>query len=1016
MSPPGTAWNEVSLSEDPAVALLEKLGYRYVAPETLEAEREGLKQPLLPARLAKALKKLNPWLSDDNLHKAVRSVGAVQSATLIEASQTVYNTLAHTRSFEQDLGDGRKSHDVRFLDFDKPSNNEFLVTRQYAVKGAKKTIRPDIVVFVNGLPLAVIECKNPTLGEAWKLEAIDQFSRYQELDDKYRELGAPRLFETVQVLIATCDQAAVYGTVTTPYRFFAEWKTPWPMPPEKLRALVGREPTAQDVTLAGLLAPQNLLDLVRSFVVFEPDRDTGRVVRKLCRYQQFTAVNKAIERARAAKKPADRGGVVWHTQGSGKSLTMLWLALKLRRDPLHENPTLVLVTDRKDLDAQITGTFQACKFPNPERAESVRHLRELLSGPPGKTVLTTVQKFQELAAAGGKREKREKRAARQEHPVLSDAHNLFVLTDEAHRTQYGGLAANMRKALPNAAFFGFTGTPIDKKDRSTLSTFGPYIDTYTIEQAVADGATVPIFYEGRLPALRIIGNTLDALFDRVFADRSTEEREAIKKRYANEQTLAGAPKRVEAICLDLIDHYTKAIQPGGFKAQIVACTRENAVLYKETLDRLHGPPSAIVISGSNKDAAHLVKHHTSEDQRKALIDRFLVKDDPLKVLVVCDMLLTGFDAPIEQVMYLDSPLKEHTLLQAIARVNRTAQGKSYGLVVDYWGVSEALTEALEIFAPAEVKGAMAPMTDELPRLQARHAAALGYFARVKDKDDLDACIAVLEPEDVRAEFDAAFKRFSQSLDMLLPDPSALPYVADARWLGKIRQSAAAKFRDSKIDISDCGAKVRKLIEEAVAADGIEILVKPISLFAPELEDKLKKLKTPEARASEMEHALREEIHVRLDDDPVFFTSLRERLEQIIEDRKAKRIDAAKQMLLFDEVKKKIHNRAQTAETLGLSETGLAIYGLISERKPLNAAETTGNAYGKVDEAKKELASLLEEQIEPQVSLVDWVHKDDVQREMRRRIKRQLRAAGFAGDTIDATADSIVDLMKRRRGR
>ncbi|WP_437533289.1 type I restriction endonuclease subunit R [Sorangium sp. So ce726] len=1013
MTPPGNAWNEASLSEDPAVALLQKLGFRYVAPEVLEAERESLKQPLLPARLARALKKLNPWLSDDNLHKAVRSVGAVHSATLIEASEEVYKTLVHTRSFEQDLGDGRKSHDVRFFDFDDPSNNELLVTRQYAVKGAKKIIRPDIVVFVNGIPLAVIECKNPTLGEAWKLEAIDQFSRYQELDDQYRELGAPRLFETVQILIATCGQAAVYGTVTTPYRFFAEWKTAWPMTPEQLRALVGREPTAQDVTLAGLLAPQNLLDLLRSFVVFEPDRDTGRTVRKLCRYQQFTAVNKAIARARTAKKPADRGGVVWHTQGSGKSLTMLWLALKLRRDPLHENPTLVLVTDRKDLDAQITGTFQACKFPNPERAESVRHLRELLSGPPGKTVLATVQKFQELAATGGSPGKR---SARKEHPVLSEAHNLFVLTDEAHRTQYGGLAANMRKALPNAAFFGFTGTPIDKKDRSTLSTFGPYIDTYTIEQAVADGATVPIFYEGRLPALRIIGNTLDALFDRVFADRSDEEREAIKKRYANEQTLAGAPKRVETICLDLLDHYAKAIQPGGFKAQIVTCTRENAVLYKEAIDRLHGPQSAIIISGSNKDAAHLVKHHTSEEQRTALTNRFLAKDDPLKILVVCDMLLTGFDAPIEQVMYLDSPLKEHTLLQAIARVNRTADGKSYGLIVDYWGVSEALTEALEIFAPSEVKDAMTPKSDELPRLQARHAAAVRFFVRVKDKDDLDACVAVLEPEDVRAEFDAAFKRFSQSLDMLLPDPSALPYVADARWLGKIRQAAAAKFRDAKIDIADCGAKVRKLIEEAVAADGIEILVKPISLFAPELEDKLKKLKTSEARASEMEHAIRDEIHVRIDDDPVFFTSLRERLEQLIEDRKAKRVDAVRELQVLDEIRKKIRGRAETAETLGLSETGLAIYGLVSERKPLTAAEKTGNAYGKVDESRKELASLLEEQLEPQVSLVDWVHKDDVQREMRKRIKRQLRAAGFTDDKIDATAESIVDLMKRRRGR
>ena len=264
---------------------------------------------------------------------------------------------------------------------------------------------------------------------------------------------------------------------------------------------------------------------------------------------------------------------MWHTQGSGKSLTMLWLALKLRREELHENPTLVLVTDRVDLDNQITKTFQACGFPNPTRAESVRELKKLLSGPGGGTILTTVHKFQEVAGkAAGPR--------RAEYPTLSTESNIFVLTDEAHRTQYGSLAANMRKALPRAAFFGFTGTPIDKKDRSTLTTFGPYIDTYTIEQSVADGATVPIFYEGRLPELRIVGSSLDALFDRVFADRTTEEREAIKKKYAKESAVAGAPKRIEAICLDLLEHYTKYIQPNGYKAQIVAVSREVAVVYK----------------------------------------------------------------------------------------------------------------------------------------------------------------------------------------------------------------------------------------------------------------------------------------------------------------------------------------------------------------------------------------------------------------------------------------------------
>ncbi len=1015
MTPPGHGWNEASLSQDPAVDHLRRLGWAYVAPEQLDAERESQKEVVLARRLAAALKRLNPWLSDDNVHKAVRAVTSVPAASLIEASEKLYVDLTYGISLEQDRGDGKKGQSVRFFDFDDPKKNEFVVTREFTVQGAKKNIRPDLVLFVNGIPLVVVECKSPTLGEGWKAEAIDQFSRYQELEGRYRELGAPRLFEAVQLLVATCGHAACYGTVTTPHRFYAEWKTTWPTSEADLEKRNGRAPSAQEILFEGMLAPANLLDLVQNFVVFERDATSGRTIRKLCRYPQFAAVNKAIARARRAKNPTERGGVVWHTQGSGKSLTMLWLALKLRRDPAHENPTIVLVTDRKDLDQQISKTFHACGFPNPERAESVRDLRDLLGGPSGKTILTTVQKFQELQDAGDGGEA-SRRKAREEYPTLSEAENLFVLADEAHRTQYGGLAANLRKALPNACFFGFTGTPIDKKDRSTLSTFGGYIDTYTIEQAVADGATLPIFYESRLPELRILGNTLDAIFDRVFADRTEEEREAIKKKYGTEAAIAGAPKRIEAIALDLIEHFTKHIQPNAFKAQIVACSREAACLYKETLDRLNAPASAVIISSTNKDDAALARHKTGEEERKKLIERFLKKDDELQILVVCDMLLTGFDAPIEQVMYLDSPLKEHTLLQAIARVNRTADAKTYGLIVDYWGVSEALQEALAIFSPSDVKGAMKPKGDELPRLEARHAAAMRSFVRVKDRDDLDVCVAVLEPEDVRAEFEVAFRRFAQSLDMLLPDPRALPYVGDAKWLGKIRKTAAARYRDGKIDVSDCGAKVQQLIEEAVVAEGIQILVQKVSLFTPAFDEKLAALKSDEARASEMEHAIKEEIHVHLEENPAFYTSLRERLEQLIEDRKAKRIDAAQMLLKFEGIKAELRDQAGAAEQLGLSETGFAIYGLIAPPAPMKVGAPPRAGYGAIDESKKELATLLEEQLEPQVGIVDWVHKDDVQREMRRLIKRQLRAAQVPTDKAEGLAESIVDLLKRRRGR
>ncbi|MBY0401927.1 type I restriction endonuclease subunit R [Myxococcota bacterium] len=1001
-------------SEAPAVELLKRLGYVYASPESLEDERETLRQVVLVARLESVLKRLNPWISDDNLHKAVRAVTNVPAASLIEANEKLYTALTYGIALEQDLGDGRKSQQVRFFDFEAPDRNDFLVTRQYKVKGAKKHILPDVVCFVNGIPLAVIECKSPGLGEGWKAEAIDQFDRYQEGSEKYKELGAPLLFQSVQLNIATCGQDAVYGTVATPARFYARWKEPYPMSVAQVGGLVGKSaPSPQDVTIAGLLSRENLLDVVRNFITFERDPSTGRMIKKLPRYHQFGAVNKALKRSSTGKAQGksaeERGGVVWHTQGSGKSLTMLWLALKLRRDPANENPTLVLVTDRRDLDRQITGVFQNCGFPNPERAESVKDLRRLLSGPSGKTVMTTVQKFQEAGGISGDG----KRIKKLRHPMLSESSNIFVMTDEAHRTQYGSLGANLRAALPNAVFFGFTGTPIDKKDRSTISTFGSYIDQYTIEQAVKDEATVPIFYESRMADLHIIGQTLDQVFDRVFADRSDEERAAIKRRYATEQAISEAPRRIEAICLDLIKHYTTYIEPGGFKAQIVTTSRRAAVAYKAKLDELNGPQSAVVMSGSNKDDAELVAQHTSAEDRKQLVSRFLRKDDPLKILIVCDMLLTGFDAPIEQVMYLDSPLKEHTLLQAIARVNRTADHKDYGLIVDYWGVSDALQEALSIFSPSDIKGAMEPKTDEMPRLQARHAVAMRFFAAVRDKNDLEQCVAVLEPEDVRAEFQTAFRRFSQSMDMLLPDPAALDYVGDLGWLGKIRQAAKARYRDETLDISDCGEKVRKLIQEAIMADGVQILIKEVNLFGGDLEEKLGALKSDEAKASEMEHAIRHEIHVKLEEDPAYYQTLRERLLKIIEDRKAKRIDEAEQLSLLQRLVDDVRGHEKAAEGAGLSETAFAIYGLLKGAEASLVAENEPS-YG--DDRTREVAQAIEHTVEPYIKIVDWGQKSDVQREIRSRIKRRLPSEIYSSAEKDRLAAALTDLLRVRKGK
>ena len=1000
-----TGWDELHLAEDPAVELLQSIGYTHVPSEDLEHERTSFKEVILTGHLASALKRLNPWLSESNVAKAVKAVTQVPAASLAEANEALYTSLTYGVALEQDRGDGRKSHTVRFLDFERTNRNEWIVTRQYKVLGSKKQVIPDVVVFGNGLPLAVIECKSPTIGDAWKADAVKQLRRYQEADSGWKDQGAPRLFEAAQVLIAACGERAIYGTVGTPERFFLAWKEPYPLTVKQLGVKLGRSPTPQDILLFGLLEPRNLLDVIRNFVVF--DSDGGRKVRKLTRYKQFIAVNEAVRRIRRARKPSARGGIVWHTQGSGKSLTMLWLALKLRRDESQQQPTVVIVTDRTKLDRQIAGVFETCGFPNPDRADSVRDLRQILAHPTGKTVMTTIQKFQEITGTGAG-------ASRGAvHPTLSEAENIFVMVDEAHRTQYRSLAANMRQALPNACFLGFTGTPIDKKDRSTLRTFGPYIDTYTIEQAVQDGATVPIFYESRLPELQIIGQSIDQVFDRVFADRSEDERAAIKQRFATEQAIAAAPRRIEAICLDLIDHFTHFIAPNGFKAQVVATSRHAAVTYKETLERLNAPESALIMSAGHNDEARLARRHLRKEEQDRLIERFRDREDPLAILLVCDMLLTGFDVPVEQVMYLDAPLKEHTLLQAIARVNRP-QGdeKTYGLVVDYWGVSAKLQDALAIFSSTDVQGALTPSVDELPRLQSRHAAAMRFFQKVSDQDDLNACVQVLEPEDVRAAFDLAFRRFSQSMDMLLPDRRALAYHADLRRLGKIRGAARARYRDERLDLSGCGEKVRKLVADAVAADGIQILVKEVQLFSPEFEEKMRALETDDAKASEMEHAIRHEINIRVEENPAFFQSLRERLEAIIEERRQQRLDAAEQLSLFATLREELRGEQTRAQDIGLDARGFAIYGLLERRRPMEVREDAAP----YNAANRDLASLIDEAVAPYTELVDWSQKDDLQRQMRSRIKRQLRASGVAGDAVESLAADIVDLAMVRPDR
>ncbi|MFW6029302.1 MAG: type I restriction endonuclease subunit R, partial [Halanaerobiales bacterium] len=728
-------------------------------------------------------------------------------------------------------------------------------------------------------------------------------------------------------------------------------------------------------------------------------------VKMSARYQQYRAVTKAMERIKEAERLKDRSGTIWHTQGSGKSLTMLFLSLKLKRAKELGNPTLLIVTDRVDLDEQISGTFKRCGFPNPVQAKSVSNLKELLKSEAGRTILTTIHKFQEYE--------------KEEYPLLSKDTNIFVMADEAHRTQFKDLANNMRLALPNACYLGFTGTPIDKETKSTIQTFGDYIDTYTIEESVADGATLPIKYEGRLPELHVEGRDLDKIFEREFINYSDEEKKIIKEKYATERDIASASSRIEKICLDIIEHYESKIAP--LKAQIVTVSREAAAKYKEAMDRLNGPESAVIISGDNNDKEIIKRYITTSEQRKKLVERFKDKNSSLRFIIVCDMLLTGFDAPVEQVMYLDKSLKEHNLLQAIARVNRVYEEKNYGLIVDYYGVFDYLKEALAIFNTQDVKNTVTHVRDEKPRLEANYRAVMRYFQGVNTQK-LDECIDAFADEDKRARFKKDFKTFAKSMDIVMPDPIGTPYRDDLKFLGKVYRGVRNRYRDDNLDIKGVGDKVKRLIDEHIRVSDIKILNEPVSILNKEkFNQVLDETKTEKAKASEMEHAIKDEISVKMDENPVFYQSLKERLEEIIDKRIQGRLNFTEQIEQMHDIIYEIRNVRTKAEKLGFNEKEFALYELLIkeiEKEPQDKVAEGGATYNigdsndvQVNQKIKELTQKIMSQIVDLTKIDLWHEKNMVLQKMRKRIKLSLINYNEYRTKLDALTTKILKLVK-----
>ncbi|QGU00342.1 Type I restriction-modification system, restriction subunit R [Candidatus Syntrophocurvum alkaliphilum] len=1029
--------NEETLVELPAIEYLKNLGYEFNHGDNLtpeNGERESLNEVILHDRLIQSLKRINPWINESNLNKAVRFISRADNlgASLLEINEKIYDAIVNLKySLDQDLdGSGKKKfHTVKFIDWDNIDNNEFLVTRQFVIQGPTEKIIPDIIIFINGIPVVVLECKSPFLEKSkneniGKYEAFEQLRRYMDQRGSQKGEGAPRLFHTNFFTAILNKYHAYVGTISSGYGNYLEWKDPYPF---KLKDIPDVDNNGQNVFLQGVLEQRNLLDIIQNFILFDSD-EKGKT-KKICRYQQFRAVNKSISNLINGKDALTRGGVIWHTQGSGKSLTMVYLARKIRRIPRLRDATIVVVTDRIDLDDQIYNTFvnTLSTITTPVRAETIAQMKELLSGARAQIIMTTIQKFQsEKEEKAVFNDGKQETALYFEKPfeVLTTKSNVIVLADEAHRSQYKNTAKNMRDALPNAVFIGFTGTPIDKKDKSTPKRFGGYIDKYTIQQAVEDGATVPIIYEGRRPDLQIKGETLEELFDQAFENRSEEEREAIKQKYVNKKAVVEADDRIDTIAKDLLKHYKEQVYPNGFKAQIVCVSREACVKYynainKHMEDIMDEPLEVqIIYSGSLNDPPHLKEHNTTKAQQKNLINRFKqpLEEDKLTFIIVKDMLLTGFDAPIEQVMYLDCPLKEHNLLQAIARVNRTHGDKKCGYIVDYYGVSNFLEEALAIFDKDEL-GEPMQSTDAIYKEMLSYREAVMAIFNGTDKNDLDALINKIKPEDKRAEFELAYKRYASAMEQILPSHVPTNNINDLRWLSYIRAAAKARFEPGKhLDISDCGQKVKQIISEHLQSLGVRQWITPMSLFDNDFRDKLNTLKTDEAKASAMEHSVREMIRVKLDDNPVYYTSLLDKLQQILEETRNDWVERKNKLEKFLETDVQ-KGETEQAKALGLSKEEYSFFEIV--RKQLSSTNDTeselvaedGVEYITTDvvELAKEIATDVA-QIVKENYVIDWTINPTKSNQIERAIYMKLNIKYHSKLSIEDRKSLVQPLL------
>lgn len=1037
--------------------------------------RANFRQWFLPEVFDQAVRAINrtgdgqTWLTDSQLEDLRSQLLRQPNRTLLEANEAIQALLFKAQVDVNELT-GESDPLVRLIDFRNPENNQFHAINQFRVDTpgcVKAFIIPDIVLFVNGIPLVVVECKKGSETCANPMqEAFMQLQRYmrrrKETEAAGLKEGEPRLFHSNLLLIRSCCLEADYGSITSEEEHFYAWKTLYPQADDGLGNL-----NVQQQLIAGMLTKANLLQILRTCAVFM-DTDGGPRVKVVCRYQQFRAANKIMERLRTGETAMARSGVVWHTQGSGKSLTMVFLARMLRASRDLNDYKIVLVNDRQDLEEQLgdTATLIGGRV---NVIESRQSLRAHLATDSSDISMVMIHKFQEhkqtlsnvvaealgtyMAMPSGKT-----------FGVVNTSDRIILMIDEAHRTQSSDLGDNLFEAFPNATRVAFTGTPLITErhgEKKTHKRFGEYIDTYRLMDAVNDGATLQILYEGKTADSALNEkHAFDEAFEDLFRDRSEEELLAIKKKYGATGDILEAENRIDAIAKDLVKHYVDNILPNGFKAQVVCHSKLACIRYQNSIDAAlaerialeEGQPSvdaelikrlrflktAVVVSSDGTNEAAYITNARKQSARMNAVDNFCRNFDlddadkeytGIAFLIVCDMLLTGFDAPIEQVMYIDKKLREHTLLQAIARTNRVKKGKQRGYIVDYIGLANHLTDALTLYAASdelqELHDGMQNITSELPVLEERYQRLLQHFTALGVKSikafvngalpNLDADAAVvqeavkaLKDEKQRADFEVYLKKFLMSMDIILPSESAQPYRVPARRFGYILQVAKERYKDESLSLGNAGEKVKALINEHLISLGINPKVPPVELLS---EDFLEKLaahsgKNAEAKASEMEHAIRKHCTVHHDEDPSFYKNLSEKVDALIE-KHHDQWDLLAEKLA--ELRTEAISGRQQGED-GMSREATTFYEHIIK---------VGFASGAVDAGDKprfkELMETTVEVLQETIASIDFWQNPDKQKRVRGMIKTEITKTGI--EELKQNRERVaVEIMKLAKNR